>query len=156
MSYSLQVSLMGQIANLTVGQVTKFNCKASVSLAKNSYTKLSSPRSFEVSLAVEILPQLSASVFNAELKAIKVTGIRLLSDTQEIPLTATERQEYLTYSNLFLQLKHKLLVNFVQKQTYDLDSSSVNPLQTLTSKIKNKAYSLSFQNNEAVIEVSSS
>jgi hypothetical protein len=104
---------MGKIANLNVGQVTKFDCMASVSLAKNSNTKLSSPRSFEVSLAVEILPQLSGSVFNAELKAIKVTGIRLLSDTDVISLSGDEKKEYITYSNLFLQLKHKLLVNFV-------------------------------------------
>lgn len=106
LSYSLQVSLVGDAANVTVGQVTKVECMASVALAKSTYTKLSSPRAFQVSLSAEIQPILSGSVLKANLKSIKATKITLVSGTKQITLSSKETMEYLTYSNLFLQLKN--------------------------------------------------
>jgi len=95
------VALAGQAVNVTVGNVTQVEFKASVALAKSS-SKLSSPRAFELSLSAQIQPYLSSSVLKAQLKTIKVTNIILLSGNKQIQLTQDETNEYLTYANLFL------------------------------------------------------
>lgn len=67
-------------------------------------------------------------MLKADLVSAKVTSLRLLSGSSEITLSTQEHDEYLTYANLLLTLKHSILAGFLQNQSYDLNSAEFNPI----------------------------
>lgn len=115
--------------------------KTEISMWKPNGYSLRHPRKFSVDLIASMTPVMQDSVLTAELKNIKATGIQLIGDSsQEISLSDDQKTQYLSYAQMFLQMKKSSLAKHLQDMKYDL--ASFNPLSQLHATISDKNYAV--------------
>lgn len=136
--YQIGVQLVKDSAEVSMTNGTmKFQTE--ISVWKPNGAKMNHPRKFVVDLVASMKPVMEESVLTADLSNIKATGIQLIGDI-DITLTADQKTQYLTYAQMFLQMKKSSLGKHLQDMKYDL--ATFDPLSSLHATVTKKNYAV--------------
>lgn len=115
---------------------------------------MSHPRKFVIDIVASMIPIMEGSTITASLKNIKVSDIKLIGDSKkEITLTASQKDQYLTYAQMFVQMKKSSLGKHVKDMRYDI--ATYDPLSSFHATVTGKTYALTITNGVFNFDISS-
>lgn len=153
--YKIGVQLVKDSAKTSVDNST-VQFSTDISLLDPKGYALHQSRKFVVDLVATMIPVMEGSVVTATVKNLKASGIRLLGDSeQEIELTASQKSQYMTYCQMFLQMKKTSISKHLKDLQMEYDLATFDPLESLHATVTGKTYTLQVAEGAFNFDISS-